>query len=385
MRSGSNGRAKMTSKKVLIICGQEIILERNDGGKQCSYRNYRLLQQVFGEENVCLCMLTNCGEQSEKNIIRFPAHRSFVNRMFNILRGNLFTSDKTENAIISLIKEGEFDIVFFERSLYGSIVDKMALQELFCEIWVFIHNIERNYFLNKIKHQSFLYMLPYFKIANSERKTIYRADYIITLTHRDSELLKEVYQKGSNLVLPMSFHDVFKEEKIRVEENKDKQEILFVGSMFPPNLDGIRWFINQVMVDLPECILKIVGKGFEYKRKELERENVIVIGSVENLEAYYYSNNIMVMPIFYGDGIKVKTAEAMMYGKTILASDEALEGYQTEGTEDIYRCNTKKDFLKAIKEISFRKQQGYSKNVRELFCSKYSLDNQIEECRKIWT
>ena len=29
-------------KKVLVVCGQEIIEIRNDGGKKCSYRNYEL-------------------------------------------------------------------------------------------------------------------------------------------------------------------------------------------------------------------------------------------------------------------------------------------------------------------------------------------------------
>ena len=46
-------------KKVLIICGQEIILEQNDGGKKCSYRNFELFQQVFGVDNVYLIMFTN--------------------------------------------------------------------------------------------------------------------------------------------------------------------------------------------------------------------------------------------------------------------------------------------------------------------------------------
>lgn len=80
------------------------------------------------------------------------------------------------------------------------------------------------------------------------------------------------------------------------------------------------------MPQLPECVLEIVGKGFEELKNQLTRSNVKVIGGVDSLEPYYENAAAVVMPILYGDGMKVKTAEAMMYGKVIFASEEALEG-----------------------------------------------------------
>ena len=35
----------LKDEKVLIVCGQEIIKERNDGGKLCSYRNLELFSK----------------------------------------------------------------------------------------------------------------------------------------------------------------------------------------------------------------------------------------------------------------------------------------------------------------------------------------------------
>ena len=43
----------MRKTKILIICSQEIIYERNDGGKKCSFRNYelfRLIQTLLKEK-----------------------------------------------------------------------------------------------------------------------------------------------------------------------------------------------------------------------------------------------------------------------------------------------------------------------------------------------
>ena len=39
----------MRKTKILIICSQEIIYERNDGGKKCSFRNYELFRQVISD------------------------------------------------------------------------------------------------------------------------------------------------------------------------------------------------------------------------------------------------------------------------------------------------------------------------------------------------
>ena len=375
----------MATKKVLIISGQEFISERSDGGKKASYRNYQLLKSVFGEENVYLCMLTNHRLDDQKNIFRLPSFNTLLDRAINIFMGNLFTDDSNEKEIVSYIARNRIDIVFFERSMFGSIINKIKAAKLNCEIWIFMHNIEKNYFMNRVRHQNIFYYIPYLIIAKSEKSAISKADYIMTLTCRDSELLKKIYNRGSDLVLPMTFSDTF-EEKRAVLNGRfgNEKNILFIGTMFPPNYDGVKWFVDKVMPKLPECELTIVGKGFEHKKKELERSNVHVVGYVENIEEYYYCNSIMVMPIFYGDGMKIKTAEAMMYGKIILASDEALEGYDVDDVDDIYRCNTVEDYLSTIRYVFEKKVHSYSVNVRNLFCSKYSLDNQILKCRELW-
>jgi glycosyltransferase involved in cell wall biosynthesis len=254
-----------------------------------------------------------------------------------------------------------------------------------CQIWVFVHNIEKNYFKNKVKNQSKLFYLPYLKIKGSEKYTFTHSDYIMTLTQRDSKLLQDIYGRKSNIILPMTFYDEFDISRLPdTDTTAQIKELLFIGSMFPPNYMGIKWFVENVMPELEDYNLSIVGKDFELKKDELERKNVHVIGTVEKLDKYYYTENIMVMPIFYGDGIKIKTAEAMMYGKTIIASDEALEGYEVDKVRGIFRCNTKEEFVDKIKEASKLCGNGYNQEVREAYLSGYCLDNQIGECKKVW-
>ena len=176
-------------KKVLIVCGQEILHERNDGGKKCSYRNYELCQEVFGKKNVYLCMFTNYVCKEEENVIRLLSHKNIFARIINIIRGTLFTDSANEQKVVNFIEENDIDIVLFERSMYGSLIKKIRMRKVNCEIWVFVHNLEKNYFKKKISRGQLVNLIPYLRIIKSEKETFKLANYIITLTKRDSELI----------------------------------------------------------------------------------------------------------------------------------------------------------------------------------------------------
>lgn len=371
---------------MIMISWQNFITKRNDGGKQASYRLYELAKSACPDLDLVIFTNDILGEYES---FRMPSHSNVLFRGINILTGHMFTSSALEQKVIDRIKKENFDTVLLDRSMYGTLAKKIKQQCPDVKIWVFLHNIEKNYFKNKISKSNpiakLVLQFPYKAICKSEKETLYYADKLLTLTQRDSETLSKEYGKSADQVLPMAFYDSFDQSKVCISENDIFDgDILFIGSLFNANYDGIKWFVEKVMPELPNYRLKIVGKNFEEKKVELSRDNVEVIGTVDNLSEYYYANNIMIMPIPYGDGIKIKTAEALMYGKTILASDEALEGYDVNGVDGIYRCNSKEDYISTINKLLSESKKTFCPSVRELFLKNHSLDNQIEECKKIW-
>lgn len=369
--------------KILMIGGQNFITKRNDGGKQCSYRVLELLRKACDETD--LVVFTNDRLDEENEHYRMPAHANIIARTINILSGHMFTSKLNEQAVITKIKTERFDTVLLDRSMFGKLAFNLKHECPDIKIWVFLHNIEKNYFKNKIKNKNPLFMLPYRAICKSELDTLHYADKVFALTKRDSDTLYEQYGIKADQILPMAYYDSFDESKHLPEESlRFDGNLLFIGSMFGPNYEGIKWFAKEVMPKLPECNLKIVGKNFETKRTELVSDNVEVIGTVDDLSPYYYGNNVMIMPIPYGDGIKIKTAEAIMFGKVILASDEALEGYDVNDVKGIYRCNAADDYIKVIRQLLDNKSLTFSTDVRQYFFNNLSLDVQIEECKRVW-
>ncbi len=161
--------------------------------------------------------------------------------------------------------------------------------------------------------------------------------------------------------------------------------LLFVGSLFPPNQQGVTWFVDNVMPYV-NASFTIVGKGFEKLKGVLDRKNVQVVGRVEHTDMYYYLADAVVGPILSGAGMKVKTAEALMYGKTLFATDEALEGYDVQDTQSVYRCNDTRQFIQAINSYAEKNhREKYDKQLRGLFIEKYNTERYIQPVKELIT
>lgn len=86
----------------------------------------------------------------------------------------------------------------------------------------------------------------------------------------------------------------------------------------------------------------------------------------------------MVLPIFKGSGMKVKTCESLMYGKNIIATDEALEGYELDYSRMGGKCNTAQEFIDTIKSFTDSPRPRFNAYSRNTFLEKYSADKVVD-------
>jgi len=120
----------------------------------------------------------------------------------------------------------------------------------------------------------------------------------------------------------------------------------------------------------PHVVYEIVGKGFETE-KHLERDNFKIVGTVDGVESYYEKADFVIAPIFKGAGMKVKVAEAMMYGKTVVGTKEAFEGYSDVGQYGKI-CADASDFIQVINSMDFL--TGYNPIARQYFLDLYEYE-----------
>lgn len=372
-------------KRIVYLSSSNVYEKIKAGGGACGAANLSALENIYSEENVYKIFISNNIEEYGKcNVIRFPKHKSKVQFLVNTIC-NRSTIDKlTENRIISYIVRNKFEIVFVETSIYGKIVRRLENKGIHCI--VYFQNIEKDYMKLMLKKNGICYLSQYFASVYNEKLTVNYASCRIAMNERDNRRMNECYNIGADYIVPMTYVDRY--DASSIEHNCDNHEltILFVGSsVLKANYDGIKWFVENVMNVISGARLVVVGKGFEQYKGILEKDNVSVIGSVAEIDYYYYKADVIVCPIFYGSGMKTKTAEALMFGKRVMATNEALEGYEIAVDLDgVFCCNSREEFIDAIEVCkNNRDNASFQKKRRNLFLNYYEEKTRVASFQRI--
>ena len=353
-------------KKVLFISTR--LNEKNKNGAYIvSKRNYDIISSLYHTDTYLI--------KDKKSTVVFDF---FNNRMESIKR-------RDERNIITLIENKKYDFIFYDTSLFGYLVEN--IKKKFPEIKniIFCHDISKYLFesifkedtqmnsfkiLRGIKRKIFLK-----NIEKNEKKSFENSDKIIVLNDRENKLLQKFYKCSADAEIPISIEDKF----IMRNKNKEEKEdikIIFVGvADFFPNIQGIRFFIDKVLPML-RVKLYVIGRNMEKYKYEFEKlnSNVNVLGTVDDLEEYYSKCNAVIAPIFSGGGMKVKTAEALMYAKTIFGTNEAFEGYDIDISKVGALCNSAEEFIYEIKKFCEKKLSFENEYSRKVFIEKYSYE-----------
>ncbi len=339
----------------------------NDGGLKGHKRNLDALKKVTQ-------VYESSYASEEKSFLQKVVNTFFSPAPFCFLPSQISGFKK------EILKSGA-DIVFLDMSLLG----KMAP---FCKkhnkkVITFFHNVEAVYFEMKGK--------IHVRLARAaEKKALQFSDAVIVLNERDRKDLIRCYGNGEYekklFKIPVTYEDMLTTEQIENARRKkihERPQILFLGANFKPNYEGVRWFVNNVMDNL-DCDLKIVGRKFEDCRKELSRPNVEVIGGVDNTTQYLLDADFVIAPIFTGSGMKVKTAEALMCGKTIFGTSEAFEGYEIDYERVGGLCNTADQFIEKITNaVESKKIQVFNEYSRAIFLERYSNDFAVKQFSEV--
>ena len=126
--------------------------------------------------------------------------------------------------------------------------------------------------------------------------------------------------------------------------------LLFVGSATAPNVVGLRWFLDEVWPEIrrqrPGAMLDVagaVGRAFSDAP-----DGVHFLGLVPSLAEVYARAAVVISPLTFGSGLKIKLAEAMAAGKAIVATGVTLQGVEAECKDAVLVADTAPAFAAAV-------------------------------------
>ncbi len=118
----------------------------------------------------------------------------------------------------------------------------------------------------------------------------------------------------------------------------------FIGTLrYAPNLDGMRWFIQQVWPNVleaqPDARLRLIGSGTG-DGIAAEGGNIDGLGFVEDSESEIASWSLTIVPILVGGGTRIKIAEAFGRKCPVVSTTQGAYGYTvTDGDECFLKDN----------------------------------------------
>ena len=211
-------------------------------------------------------------------------------------------------------------------------------------------------------------------VGSLEEGIVRKANGIIVCTKEDGKYYQDKYNfdNRNNLALLPNATSLKKtnnraRRKINNLLTKRGVEnyILFISSAHKPNFDA---FMNLIGYGLgflsPGNFIVMAGEVSLLLNQELENnkdplvtcilQKILLVSKANDaeLQAFIEKAKGIILPIIGGGGSNLKTAEALISGKSIIATSNAFRGYDGYiQNKNVYIANTKKEFIDKIKQL----------------------------------
>jgi len=295
-------------------------------------------------------------------------------KSYNVER---FYSKEFEALIIKTIHASDFDVILLE-SLYVSNYVAAIRACSKAKIVFRAHNIESELWKRNALDQKGIKKLYVNslvkKLTNYEKGSLNSFDGIAAITANDKALLKQMGCTIPVAVFPFGINMT----DYQLKESQSLNKVFHIGSMdWTPNQKGIKWFLNNVwnnvIQEFPKAELNLAGRQMPDWIKSNKKTNLNVLGKVDSAIDFINANNIMVVPLLTGGGMRVKIIEGMALGKIVIATSIAAEGINYTKNKNIVIADSPQEMTEAIVYYLTNKQKQLEigRKARELMEQDY--------------
>lgn len=185
---------------------------------------------------------------------------------------------------------------------------------------------------------------------DDEIRMLSRADLVIAIQQTEANFILENLPDQPVLTVPMSF-------PVADEPQPGHDtEILFVGSNTEPNVAGLKWFFKncwpKILEAVPNVTLTIAGSVSSGMAGFPQPKAVQYLGVVDDLAPLYERAGVVISPLTFGSGLKVKLIEAMALGKAMVATSITLQGVEAIAEHAVLQADHGDEFANAVVSLT---------------------------------
>ena len=164
------------------------------------------------------------------------------------------------------------------------------------------------------------------EMSEAEEMTLLSAaDLVVAIQDEEAAIVRDRLPAQRVIVAPMAV------EAADRTSPGDSDALLFVGSNTLPNIDGLRWFIENVWGRIraarPSARLLVAGSvAWSYAPAV---QGVEYLGIVPDLRQLYERAGVIVSPLRVGSGLKIKLVEGLGWGKAMVVTPTSVRGVES--------------------------------------------------------
>lgn len=235
-----------------------------------------------------------------------------------------------KRVLLKVLKHDHFDCVIvnyiFLSKIFNYITDSKKI--------LYTHDV----FTNRFQQTG----NPWFSVtANEEAKGLNRAETILAIQENEAIFYRHLTTRKILAVYSyFPVHDT---------PFTGKKTLLFMAGKNIHNQEAITTFIEKVFRPLkqvhPEIKLLIGGSICKIINRTFREDSIEFFDEVNDLYDFYSLGDIFINPTLNGTGLKIKTFEAMSFGKVVISHPHNTLGIYKKEQAPILLAETSKDYI----------------------------------------
>lgn len=177
-----------------------------------------------------------------------------------------------------------------------------------------------------------------------EAKALNRADIVIAITDEENKYFSSITHSK---VLTLGH---IENKKQLEKDNKTLTKIGFIGGGNQVNKVAINNFLELFYKTSNNTdMLKIVLAGKICEHIKVKHKNIELLGLVKDLDQFYNNIDLIINPLLFGTGQKIKSIEAISFGVPLVSTKVGFEGIYSDYS--FHQLNSISEMVEAIDKI----------------------------------
>jgi len=352
-------------------------------------RNYNLLRETAKNHEVHLLAFINHDDEQKdaealkkfcESITTIKLSRPFWKKILNGLKSLVtktpfilyeYFDQKMMDTLSEVVKNKDIDVIHahflhvgqYVKSKGGSafVYDPHNLEHI---LWQRFAEVQTNPVLKLFSK------LQYNKFVHWQQLVADNSEKIVTLSDTDKELYLDISPNAEIDTVPNGADiDYFEPQDIEIERNS----ILYFGNLsWEPQSEAAIYFhdeiLPKILKELPDSKLYLVGNKPPQSLYDLQSDQVIITGFVDDIREYIARAAVVIMPLRVGAGTKHRIFQSLSMEKALVTTTVGAEGIDLVHRETALIADSEQDFascvVEAMKDTDFSTMLG--KNGRKL-------------------